>query len=272
MDKMKSGLTGFIPKDADVYKTLESYAKMGYKGCSHSWIIFREGDPAENLKRVRGMGLEFVTLGCSIISEQKPVVADLVKRARFLGVDSVTAYHSSATAWRFADRPELPDYAESMREIELMNSLAESLAKEGLSFRFHNHDQEFITCYNGVPLFWLMATNVPKLNFEIDLGWAHYAGENVPRLIRQLGSRVQSLHVKDYTKGDNFEYKPSRTVLVPRYCAPGTGFVDLQGCFEAAVDVGCPWAVIEQDMQYHLTHAESVQAAYLIMKETGLVE
>jgi sugar phosphate isomerase/epimerase len=272
MDKMKSGLTGFIPKDADVYATLESYAKMGYKGCSHSWIIFREGDPAENLKRVRGMGLEFVTLGTSIIAEQKPVVADLVKRARFLGVDSVTAYHSSATAWRFADRPELPDYAESMREIELMNSLAESLAKEGLSFRFHNHDQEFVTCYNGVPLFWLMAANVPKLNFEIDLGWAHYAGMNVPHLIRQLGSRVQSLHVKDYTKGDNFEYKPSRTVRVPRYCAPGTGYVDLQGCFEAAVEVGCPWAVIEQDMQYHLTHAESVQCAYLIMKETGLVE
>ena len=31
MEKMKSGITGFIPKDADFFQTLESYAQIGYK-------------------------------------------------------------------------------------------------------------------------------------------------------------------------------------------------------------------------------------------------
>jgi hypothetical protein len=48
--------------------------------------------------------------------------------------------------------------------------------------------------------------------------------------------------------------------------------VDLQDCFAAAVDVGCQWAVIEQDMQYNLNQEESVKTAYMIMKETGFIE
>jgi hypothetical protein len=48
--------------------------------------------------------------------------------------------------------------------------------------------------------------------------------------------------------------------------------VDLFACFQEACKIGVEWAIIEQDMQYLLTHAESVQAAYYNMKETGFVE
>lgn len=272
MQKMKAGITGFIPKGEDLFKTLETYAKMGYKGFEGAARLFSiDGDPKDHAKRVRGMGLELLTLGANVQNGNQPDAADLIKKARILNVNRVTIYHTSATAWRFADRPELPGYEEIMKEIETIDKLGKELAKEGISLVFHNHDQEFITCYNGVPLFWLLAVKCEELKFEPDLGWIVYAGADPAKLISQLGSRVVSLHVKDYIPGENFEYKPHKTFVVPRYCAPGAGVVDLYACFKAACEIGVEWAIIEQDMQYQLTHAESVQAAYYNMKDTGFV-
>ena len=271
MQKMKAGITGFIPKDADFYETLESYAKMGYTAYEGTYALFREGDPKENAKRVRDMGLELLTVSANIQSGAKPDVKALVKQAQLVGVDRVTIYHSSATAWRFNDRDDLPGYDEVSDEIETINKLGRALKKEGLKLVFHNHDQEFISCYNGVPLFWLLASYCEDLKFEPDLAWIQYAGFDPVQVIGQLGDRITSLHVKDYIPGDNFEYKKIK-VRVPRYCAPGAGVVDLYACLKAGADIGVEWAIIEQDMQYELTHAQSVQAAYYNMKETGFVE
>jgi sugar phosphate isomerase/epimerase len=272
MQKMKAGITGFIPKGADFFKTLESYAKMGYKAFEGASRLFGiEGDPKEHAKRVRGMGLELITLGANVQNGNQPDAADLIKKAAVVNVSRVTFYHSSATAWRFADRPELPGYDEIMKEIETVDKLGKALAKEGISLVFHNHDQEFISCYKGVPLFWLLAANCEDLKFEPDLAWIKYAGWDPATLISQLGNRVASLHVKDYIPGENYEYKPQRTFVVPRYCAPGAGVVDLSAWFKAACELDVEWAIIEQDMQYQLTQAESVQAAYYNMKDTGFV-
>jgi sugar phosphate isomerase/epimerase len=271
MAKMKAGLTGFIPKGADFYETLGSYAKMGYHAFENAGFLFRQGDPAENAKKVRGLGLELITVGANLQDGRRPDAAELVKNAGLVGVKRVTFYHSSAASYRFADRPEPPEWPEMKEEIAAVDRLGKDLAGEGIALVFHNHDPEFTTIYQGVPLFWLLAASCGDLKFEIDLAWAHYAGWDPAKLIAVLGDRVVSLHVKDYIPGDNFEYK-SRTVRVPRYCAPGAGVVDLFACFQAAEKIGVPWAIIEQDMQYLLTHAESAQAAYYNMKETGFVE
>jgi sugar phosphate isomerase/epimerase len=272
MQKMKAGITGFIPRGDDFFKTLESYAKMGYKAFEGAARLFSlDGDPKEHAKRVRGMGLELITLAANIQNGNQPDAGELIKKARLVNMSRVTIYHSSATAWRFADRPELPGREEMMKEIETIDKLGKELAKEGITLVFHNHDQEFISCYNGIPLFWLIAANCENLKFETDLGWIKYAGWDPAQLISQLCSRVASLHVKDYIPGENFEYKPHKTFVVPCYCAPGAGVVDLYACFKAACEADVEWAIIEQDMQYQLTHTESVQAAYYNMKETGFV-
>jgi len=270
MKKMQPGVTGFIPWGGDYFPVLERYAKMGYKAFEGGGLMFR-GDPVENTKRMHDMGLQLMALSTSVQGDAQPDVKDLVEKARIIGAPWIMIYHSGATSWRFADREFLPDYDESMREIEKMNTLANQLHAEGLQLAFHNHDQELLTHYNGVPLLWLMAANCEHLKFEIDLGWAHYADVDPVKLIHRLGDRIVSLHVKDYLPGDNFERKPLRTVRVPRYCAPGAGVLDLYHIFEAACEEGIEWAIIEQDMQHHLTTEESVQAAYYNMKETGFI-
>lgn len=271
MQRMKPGVTGFVPWGGDIFPVLEKYAKMGYKAFEGGGAMFR-GDPVENTKRVHDLGMRLMAVATTVQGDAKADVADIVGKARIVGAPWVMLYHSSATSWRFADREHLPCYDEIMREIAKMDALSRELEKEGLHLVFHNHDQEFLTKYNGVPLIWLMAANCEHLRFEIDLGWVHYAGIDPVRVIDRLGERIVSLHVKDYLPGDNYENKPLRTVRVPRYCAPGAGVLNLYDIFKAACDNGIEWAIIEQDMLYHLTAEESVQAAYYNMKETGFVE
>jgi sugar phosphate isomerase/epimerase len=272
MAKMKAGITGFIPKDADFFETLKTYAKMGYRAFEGAGrLLNMGGDPKDNAKRVRDMGMELLTVGTNVQNGNQPDAAQLVKDARTLGVERVTFYHSSLAAYRFNDRPDLPEWPEMKKEIATVKELGKNLASEGIKLVFHNHDPEFIYCYQGVPYFWLLAAACEDLKFEPDLGWIHYAGWDPAKLISQLGGRIVSLHVKDYIPGDNFEHK-TLTIRVPRYCAPGAGVVDLFACFQAADKIGVEWAIIEQDMQYQLTHAQSVQAAYFNMKDTGFVE
>lgn len=273
MEKMKAGFTGFVPKGADYFATLQTYAQIGYRACESGWGLLRSGiDPQEGMARIKEMGLRFLTVSTSVQGDRYPDIGGLAEQAHRFDVDWVTIYHSSATSWRFADRPSLPDYDEAMREIEKMEKLAVELEKEGLLLQFHNHDQEFLTCYKGVPLFWHIAAKAEHVKFELDLGWVQYAGVDPAGLIAQLGDRINALHVKDYARGENYENKPARRVLVPRYTAPGTGMVDLEACLRAAYEAGVRWAIIEQDMQYHLTMEEAVRAAYYNMKETGFVE
>ena len=272
MAKMKPGVTGFIPRGSDPWASLEKFAQIGYKGSEHSGIVFREGDPVENVKRVNDLGLQLLSIGTSVRNEVYPDVKELVRRVRIIGANRVGVSHTSATDWRFADRPELPEYDEIMREIGRIDKLSKELREEGITLTFHNHDQEFLTAYNGVPLFWLMASNCEYLKFVLDIGWVVYAGVDCAKLVRLLGNRVIELHVKDYTRGENYEYKPLRTVLVPRYTTPGTGLVDMEAVFKAAVEVGTEWAVIEQDMEYNLSREDAARTAYYIMKETGYVE
>jgi len=231
-----------------------------------------EGDPKENAKRVRALGLEVLSLGAAVANGKGPDAKELIKNAKLLNVHRVNIGHSCASHYRFADRPNAPDYDEAMKDIEVIAKLATDLKKEGINLTFHNHDAELWTCFNGVPLIWLMATYAEDLKFNPDIGWVKYAGWDPATFIRQLGSRVICMHVKDYIPGDNFEYKPHKTFRVPRYCAPGAGVVDLFATFEAAIETGaCEWATIEQDMQYMLTPVESVTAAYYNMKDTGFV-
>lgn len=272
MKRMKAGVTGFIPKDADLFETLQKYAEMGYSVFEGGDDMFREGDPVENVKRVHDMGLRLLSHSATVVDHQYPDVKELVRRARITGADRVTTYNTGATRWRFRYRQEHPDYDETMRDIEALNRLSNELEQEGLMMVFHNHDQEFKTVYQGVPLFWHLALKVPKLKFEPDLAWIHYAGEDPAKIVGQLGERVVALHVKDYTYGDNYDDKPLGRVKVPRYTTPGTGLVDLPQCFQAACEAGVELAIIEQDMQYHLAMEDSVRTAYSIMKETGYVE
>lgn len=273
MEKLLPGFTGFIPRGENYFETLKKYAGYGYRLTENGGFCFREGDPKDNAKRIRDLGLEIFTLSTTVQNGNYPDVKELAERCHTIGVDNVVMYHSSSTSWRFADRDEHPDYDEAMAEIDRMDRLSKDLREEGINFVFHNHDQEFITKFNGVQLFWIMAVKCEYLKFELDTCWAQYAGEDVPKLIKTLGNRLAALHVKDYNRGELYENKPRRRVLVPRYTTPGSGLVDLQACFQAACEnTDVKYAIIEQDFPNKVSVDDTVRAAITNMRETGYVE
>lgn len=277
MSKMKAGFIGFMPfgnSDVDIYALLESYAKLGYKGFENGDILFRDGDPVENLKRVQSFGIQPLTLGyMNFPGRPAPTVSELAEKAHKIGVKNVVTYVGVVGMHRFGANIEKPTYDQIMKEIETFENLAAELAKEGINFAFHNHDCEFTTTYRGVPAFYLMAANSEHLKFELDVGWCAYAGCDPVRVINELGDRLFALHIKDFAEGKVEQKRPDGSVnVMPRFTTPGTGKLDLAGCLKAGLDLGLEWAIVEQDFQFNLTQYETLNAAYLNMKETGFVE
>lgn len=275
MNKLKAGFIGFMPftaKGDEFYDYLKEYAEIGYKGFENGGFLFREGNVEENLARVKGYGIEPIDVGLmSFPGRPEPSLDEVIRQANQIGVKRVVAFNNLASMYRFGARPEPASYDEVMREIEDFEEKATRLKAEGIDFMYHNHDTEFTQCYRGIPQLQLIAVNSENLTFELDCGWAAYAGADPVALIGQLGKRISVLHIKDYID-KIVEYRGMPNVKVPQFTTVGTGKLDLYGCLKAGVEQNIEWAIVEQDFPNILQHKDSLTAAYLNMKETGLVE
>lgn len=266
---MKAGFIGFItPEMGDPYKELEKYAQIGYTGMESGDLLL-QGDVKENVKRVRDMGLIPLTVHCP---DADADAGELIRKAQAVGVSYVVNYALCAAMYRFNFRETDPDYDEFRRELEKMDKLAGELKKEGIQLLFHNHDVDFTKCYKGVPAMYLMSALTENLNFEVDTGWVTYAGHDPQVVLRDLGERVSLIHVKDFVCGEVPRKGTYGSHTMPRFTTPGTGKLNLRGVLQTASEMGIPYAIVEQDFQYHLTELETLTAAYLNMKETGFVD
>lgn len=276
MSKMKAGFIGFMPQGKegfDIYAALKSYADLGYSGFEGGDMLLRDGDPAENLKRVESFGIRPISIGYMKGFGAETTAEDLIRDCKILGINRVRTYAGCVGMFRFGMAPEPPSYDTVMREIEEYETIATALDKEGISFAFHNHDIELKQTYRGVPALYLMCANSEKLKIELDVGWVHYAGKNPAVVIRDLGDRICDLHIKDYIDGSVEQKTPTGgTQIMPRFTTPGTGLLNLSEVLEEGSKLGLEWAVVEQDFQYNLTEKETLAAAYLNMRETGFVE
>lgn len=275
MEKMKAAFIGFIPEAEEPFHVLEEYAEMGYKAFEGGDLLLRSGDPAENRKRVEAMGMKPLAISCNFLQERAPTPNEILERARKAGVRMAVCYCGCAGAYRFGGSNQYPTYDDLMRECELMDDVAKDLEKEGVSLVFHNHDGEFAVTVRGVPAHYLMVSNTQYLKFELDAGWADFGGYDPITVMKELGDRLAMIHIKDYVPGITTERPPApdgRHIVVPVFTTPGTGKLDLQGCLKTAQALGIKYATVEQDALHNLSWKQTLQAAYLNMRETGLVE
>ena len=282
MGKLKAGFIGFIPfqaKGEEYYEWLKTYAEIGYKGFEHGSGLFN-GDVDANLARVKSYGIEPICGGMvgGMPGMPAPPLEEVAEKCHKVGAKRLAAYTSIAAMYRFGGLPKPPTYDDIMKEIEEFERKASFFKKEGIDFMFHNHDTEIATRINGIPILDLMYDSTDDLTFELDIGWVTYGGGDPVDYIKRFGNRISALHIKDFVDGwvppTPREGAPKPTIknMMPRFTTPGTGKVDLRGCLKAGADLGIEWAIVEQDFQYNLTQKETLTAAYLNMKETGLVE
>ncbi len=95
-------------------------------------------------------------------------------------------------------KPRTPTRTELDSFIVELGAMGSKIRSAGLKFAYHNHWFDSAPIEGVRPLDLMIArTNPAHVFFEIDLAWAHIGGEDVLGLIRRLGSRLVSMHVKD---------------------------------------------------------------------------
>lgn len=124
------------------------------------------------------------------------------------------------------------------------NEMAVYLKANGLRFGLHNHWWEFRELPNGETPWQILHRELNEEIFsQLDIYWAAVAGLDPAAVIRQLGNRVEMLHVKDgpANPGDTSADDPHEPMT-----AVGKGTLDIPAIMEASSGTA-EWMVLEMD-------------------------
>jgi sugar phosphate isomerase/epimerase len=113
----------------------------------------------------------------------------IVKKLQVVGTNlAVYAYPAGVD---LNSRPEVERLADGLERS------AHVLRQAGLTLAYHNHAMEFFRL-DGELVYDIIRKKAPGLLFELDAYWVQYGGMSPERLIRELGSKLVSVHLKDF--------------------------------------------------------------------------
>jgi sugar phosphate isomerase/epimerase len=141
-----------------------------------------------------------------------------------------------------------PDTEEMVRErAAQLNEWGRIAQKFGMKILVHNHDQEFEPLADSSSTTYdvLLAETDPALvTFELDIGWAVFAGQDPIEMFDRNPGRFELWHVKDFsgtvTSGEDGEERPDFTFV-------GHGDIDYPTIFTYAETAGLKHYYVEQD-------------------------
>ena len=209
---------------ADLPRTLELVREAGFR-----WVEIAGTHgltPAEFRRRLDDAGLRACSAHHGLNELDEPdAVTDL---AEALGHTRIVMPWTEARTRR--DASSL---------ITALSRCAESLADAGLSLCYHNHDFEFqpMPDGDGTQTLWDVLAGCPTLNFEIDLGWAWYAGRDPAELLAACRGRTPLLHAKDLAQRG----------VPARFTPVGEGGVPWVAVLNAPAAREAEFIIVEQD-------------------------
>ena len=170
----------------------------------------------------------------------RPVAAHVGIDLLRTGLDEVATRHVGLGC----DRIIVPWLAEEERRTaddarrlaSELNGFGRQLADRGIRLGYHNHAFEFASLDGTTVWDVLLGELGPDVELELDVFWASVGGRDPAAVIRDLGSRIRLLHMKDRAAGPE-----------PRDAPAGDGVLDFPGIVAAARDAGVEWFVAEQD-------------------------
>lgn len=227
---------------------LDQAAKAGYREIE--WFGGLRGRSAEDLRGLlseRGLGLLAAHVPLSELETDPAGV-----------MDTCRALHCQVLVCPWLDTEQRGDgsrthYLELGRRLDL---LSYRFRAGGFRFAYHNHEFELLRFDDGQPerlgrdgLRALVSRRSHDgWGLELDVYWAAFAGSDPVALIRELGDRVQLLHLKDGLLPGRAEERAAEQATSERWFRPlGEGDVDIAGCVEAALEAGVRLFVVEQD-------------------------
>ncbi|MEO5820283.1 MAG: sugar phosphate isomerase/epimerase [Vicinamibacteraceae bacterium] len=141
------------------------------------------------------------------------------------------------------DRASIDDYK---RHADKMNEAGRRCKAAGLQFAYHHHSFEFVKY--GTETGWdVLVARLDKdlVALEVDVFWLAAAGLDPAATIKQLGSQVKLVHLKDRAAGPPAldESKVAKTA----FKEVGSGTLDFPAILRACKDVGVQHYFVEQD-------------------------
>jgi len=128
--------------------------------------------------------------------------------------------------------------------IDRLAAAADVAAERGLRLGIHNHDAEMAVIDGQRAIDRLAAGLGDAVDVQVDIFWAVVGGADPAEVIRGLGSRVVSLHLKDGEALPSSDASDEPFVNVP----VGSGRVDPAPAVEAAAAAGgVEWLIVEFD-------------------------
>ena len=140
------------------------------------------------------------------------------------------------------------DYADekTVRDLaQRLNKAGEALKNAGKSLLYHNHNVELLTVTSGQRAYDILLSDTdPELvNFEFDSYWFTDGGADAKAWMRKLGGRMKLWHIND--RGSRQAGPAMTPILKADSMELGTGNMDLEGLWSAAVENGVTDIVLE---------------------------
>jgi len=238
---LKIGIQLYTLRDAvngDFPGLLNKVAEVGYQGVEFAGY---HGINADEMKKL-------------LVSNNLTAVGAHIGLESFQNDFDNTVGYLKTIGAKFASIPGLSghllaDTKTTINTAEKMNEVAIKTKKQGISLSFHNHFMEFARGFDGMTAHEIFQKYAPELQFELDTGWSFRAGRDNAQLIKELGKRLDLVHLKDI---DN-DIRPVEIC---------TGNVDVKAVIETALSIGIEWGVVEQDVMKAYPAFESMKVSF----------
>ncbi len=232
--------------EQDFEGVVRKIAAWGYKGVEPAGFPGTTPQAAADL---------FKSLGLAVPSAHSPLpLADkqdeVLETMRVLGCAYLVC--------PFIPADEYKSIESTLAVCERLNS-ANAIARDaGLTLLYHNHWWEYEPLGDTYPYKVMLENLDPTIGFEIDTYWVKTAGLDPVSVIRDLGTRVPLLHIKD---GPAVKDQPMVAV--------GEGVMDVAAIIDAGKSA--EWLVVELD-RCATDMMEAVENSYRYLVGEGLAD
>jgi len=209
--------------EQDLEGTLRAVAEMGYEGVEPHDLFGNDPRAVRALLDELGLAVSSRHAGLDAIESGLPGLAE-----------ELAALGSDRLVLSWIAPPG--SAAEAEHAVHRIHAAAERARAAGLRFGFHNHDAELRPLDDGRTVLDRLLEVDDELFFEIDLGWAWFAGVEPEGLVERLSPRVPIVHVKDLARGAG-----------PLFVPVGDGDVGYADVLPAIRDQAVEWLLVEQD-------------------------
>ncbi len=220
----------------DVPGTLDEVQKWGIKYVELAGTYGKT--PEDFKKELSSRGIEAISAHFDY-NRYKTDIDGVVREAKALGL------RYAGCAWIPHDSGF--DEKTCREAIDVFNKAGEALAKHGIKFFYHVHGFEFQPYKDGTLLDLLFSETNPKyVNYEMDIFWIVFPGQDPVKLLEKYPKRWQLAHLKDMKKSTPTGELTGHTD-VKNDAALGAGKMDLPAILRAAKKAGVKWYFIEDE-------------------------